>query len=115
MKLLNRRIDNEGLMKNCSICHKISATGEDHIDCMQKRKVELGDEYFKQSAKNILSHIYRNFDERQGYWYPFDSGSIRSDLRARLIRPVLRWTTDRLQLKGRIVARMADHILPLVV
>lgn len=75
----------------------------------------IGDEYFKQSAEKILSHIYRNFDKRQGYWYPFDSGSIRSDLQARLIRPILRWTTDKLQLKGRIVARMADNILPLVV
>ena len=60
MKLLSRETDNEGLMKNCSICHKRSATGEDHIDCIQKRKVELDDEYFKQKipekldmAKNI--------------------------------------------------------------
>jgi len=35
-------------MKSCSICHKISATGEDHLDCIQKRKVELGDDDFKQ-------------------------------------------------------------------
>ncbi|NOZ06939.1 MAG: hypothetical protein GXP41_11425 [Chloroflexi bacterium] len=75
----------------------------------------MGDEYFKQSAERILSHIYRNFDENQGYWYPFDSQSIRSDLPARLIRPALRWTTNHFQLKGRIVARMADHILPIVV
>jgi len=35
-------------MKICSICHKISATGEDHLDCIQKRKVELGIDDFKQ-------------------------------------------------------------------
>ncbi len=62
MKLLNRRIDNEGLMKNCSICHKISATDEDHIDCMQKRKVELGDEYFKQKIPEKLD-MAKNMEE----------------------------------------------------
>jgi len=62
VKLLNRGIDNEGLMKNCSICHKISATGEDHIDCMQKRKVELEDEYFKQKIPEKLD-MAKNMEE----------------------------------------------------
>jgi len=30
-------------MKICSICHKISATGDDHLDCVEKRRVELED------------------------------------------------------------------------
>ncbi len=75
----------------------------------------LGNDYFKQSAETILGHIYRNFDKVEGYWVPFDSQSIRTDLLVRLIRPVIRWTTDKLQLRGRSVARMADHILPIVV
>jgi len=74
-----------------------------------------GDEYFKLSAESILSHIYSNFNEKEGFWYPFDIRMVRSDLTARLIRPFLRWTTDKLQLKGRIVARMADKFLPLAV
>jgi len=41
-------------MKICSICHKISATGEDHLDCIQKRKVELGDDDFKQKLTEKL-------------------------------------------------------------
>ncbi len=41
-------------MKICSICHKISATGEDHLDCIQKRKVELGDDDFKQKLSEKL-------------------------------------------------------------
>ena len=41
-------------MKSCSICHKISATGEDHLDCIQKRKVELGDDDFKQKLSEKL-------------------------------------------------------------
>ena len=34
-------------MKICSICHKISGSGQDHLDCIQKRRVELEDEDFK--------------------------------------------------------------------
>ena len=41
-------------MKICSICHKISATNEDHLDCIQKRKVELGDDDFKQKLSEKL-------------------------------------------------------------
>jgi len=74
-----------------------------------------GDDYFKKSAETILGHIYRNFDDKEGYWVPFDSQHIRSDWPVRLIRPTLRWTTDKLQPKGRIAARIADHILPIVV
>jgi len=75
----------------------------------------IGDEYFRQAAEKILAHIYRNFDNEEGYWHPFDSESVRLDLLARVVRPILRWTTDTFQLKGRIVARIADHILPIVV
>ncbi len=34
-------------MKICSICNKISGTGQDHLDCLQKRRIELEDENFK--------------------------------------------------------------------
>jgi hypothetical protein len=75
----------------------------------------VGNEYFKQSAETILGHIYRNFDKEEGYWVPYDSQRIRSGVPVRLIRPGIRWTTNTLRLKGRIVARMADHMLPIVV
>ena len=48
------------MLKICSICHKISASNEDHLDCQQKRRVELEDENLKLNlperfgtAKNI--------------------------------------------------------------
>ena len=41
-------------MKICSICNKISATNEDHLDCVQKRKVELEDDDFKQKLPEKL-------------------------------------------------------------
>ena len=30
-------------MKICSICKKISGTDNDHLDCLEKRRVELED------------------------------------------------------------------------
>ena len=31
-------------MKICSICHRLSGTGQDHLDCVQKRRIELEDD-----------------------------------------------------------------------
>ena len=53
MKLLNRRI-NINQMKICSICNKISATDDDHLDCQQKRRIELEDEDLKQKMPEKL-------------------------------------------------------------
>ena len=67
-------------MKICSICHKISGSGEDHLDCIQKRRVELEDEEFKDTlteklnlqkdtqdlgveVKAILEHLSREKEE----------------------------------------------------
>jgi hypothetical protein len=36
-------------LKICSICHKISATDDDHTDCKEKLRVELEAEDFKKS------------------------------------------------------------------
>ncbi len=34
-------------MKICNICNRVSATDEDHTDCIQMRRVELEDDDFK--------------------------------------------------------------------
>ena len=66
-------------MKICSICQKISGSGEDHLDCKQKRSVELEDVDFKSQiaeqlelsknsqdlgveVKAILEHLSRKKD-----------------------------------------------------
>ena len=41
-------------MKICSVCHKISGSGQDHLDCIQKRRVELEDEDFKNKITEKL-------------------------------------------------------------
>jgi hypothetical protein len=41
-------------MKICNICNRISATDEDHLDCIQKIRIEFEDEGFKQSIPEKL-------------------------------------------------------------
>jgi len=49
-------------MKICSICHKISATDDDHLDCQQKLKIELEDKNFKQNIPEKLD-LSKNVDD----------------------------------------------------
>ncbi len=42
-------------MKICNICHKISATDQDHLDCVQKRSIEMEDEDFKNNITEKLN------------------------------------------------------------
>lgn len=41
-------------MKICSVCHKISGTNEDHLDCQEKRRIELDDQDLKQKLPEKL-------------------------------------------------------------
>ena len=43
------------IMKICNICHKISATDQDHLDCVQKRSIEMRDEDFKNNITEKLN------------------------------------------------------------
>ena len=68
-------------MKTCSICHKISGTGQDHLDCIQKRSIEAQAENSKNAipekltisgstqelgveVKAILEHLSKNKEEK---------------------------------------------------
>jgi hypothetical protein len=41
-------------MKTCSICNKISGTDEDHLDCKEKRRIELEAEDVKEKLPEKL-------------------------------------------------------------
>ncbi len=41
-------------MKICSICNKISGTNDDHLDCKQKRRIELEAEDLKEKLPEQL-------------------------------------------------------------
>ncbi len=43
------------IMKICNICHKISATDQDHLDCVQKRSIEMEAEDFKNNIPEKLN------------------------------------------------------------
>ena len=49
-------------MKLCNICHKISATDKDYIDCVQRRSIELEDENFKNEITEKLNLSKNNQD-----------------------------------------------------
>jgi hypothetical protein len=70
VKLLNGLIDVYPL-KICAICHKISATDDDHIDCKEKLRIELEAEDFKKSIPEKLDMTKNASD-------------VQSDLRALL-------------------------------
>ena len=66
-------------MKICNICHKISGSGQNDLDCIQKQRVELENEDFKMKipenlemaktsalgieVKAILEHLSREKEE----------------------------------------------------
>jgi len=41
-------------LKICSICNKISGTEDDHLDCQQKRRIELEAEDLKEKIPEQL-------------------------------------------------------------
>ena len=40
-------------MKICNICHRISAIDQDHLDCIQKIRIEFEDEGFKRIPEKL--------------------------------------------------------------
>ncbi len=70
---------------------------------------------FREVGETILAHISRNFNDDEGFWLPFDKNSLRYDLLARLARPPLRFATSHFPMRGRLMAKLASHLAPLVV
>ncbi|MEJ2379265.1 MAG: hypothetical protein P8Y71_29040, partial [Pseudolabrys sp.] len=74
-----------------------------------------GEARFKEAGERILAHIERNFDETEGIWRPFDTAKLRNDPLARTLRPLLRGAMIYLPLRGRLVARISEHMAPFAV
>lgn len=72
-----------------------------------------GEQRFRDAGETIVSHIERSFDEAEGMWRPFDSAKLRGDVMTRLLRPALRFSMMHVPLRGKLVARFADHLAPL--
>lgn len=74
-----------------------------------------GQPRFKQAGERILAHIERNFDDAEGFWRPFDTAKLRNDALTRVLRPMLRGAMTHLPLRGRLVARISEHMAPFAV
>ncbi len=44
-------------MKICSICNKISGTDDDHLDCQEKRRIELEAKDLKEKLPEQLNMV----------------------------------------------------------
>lgn len=76
-----------------------------------------GEMRFRRASEAIAAHIMSNFDENEGFWYPFDRnrrGTHGELMILSAVRPVLRAATRAVPLRGRLAARLADHMLPIV-
>ncbi len=74
-----------------------------------------GEPRFRAAGERILAHIERNFDAAEGIWRPFDTAKLRNDLLARSLRPLLRGSMTYLPLRGRLIARISEHMAPFAV
>lgn len=74
-----------------------------------------GEARWKESAECILTHIERNFDESEGAWRPFDIARMRRDFLAQLLRPAMRFTMQHVPLRGRMLAKLSEYLVPFVV
>lgn len=74
-----------------------------------------GEARYKTAAERILAHIERNFDDTEGAWRPFDSARLRRDPLARLARPPLRFLMQHFSVRGRLLARLSEHLIPFAV
>jgi len=57
------------LLKICSICKKISGTDDDHLDCQQKRRIEL-------EAKDLKEKLPEQLDMAK------NANDLNSDIKA---------------------------------
>jgi len=57
------------LLKICSICNKISGTDEDHLDCQEKRRIEL-------EAKDLKEKLPEQLDMAK------NANDLSSDIKA---------------------------------
>ena len=49
-------------MKICSVCNKISGTDDDHLDCQEKRRIELEAKDLKEKLPEQLN-MAKNSDD----------------------------------------------------
>lgn len=77
---------------------------------------QTGLQRHRAGGEHILRAIEANFDEGEGFWNTAVEPGLSPLLAAAkpILNPILRAGTMRLGLKGKTVARISEHLLPLV-
>ncbi len=73
-----------------------------------------GDPAFKRAAEQILKHITANFDDIEGFWYPYDKNQ-KVPLLAPILKPILRFSIANFKLKGKHISKISSYLLPFVI
>jgi hypothetical protein len=70
-----------------------------------------------EGGKAILAQIMSQFDEEQGYWNTVGDIHIPTWMKVShgLLSPILRSSMSRLGLKGKTIAKISEHVLPLAI
>lgn len=77
---------------------------------------QTGLERHRKGGEQILRVIEENFDEREGFWNTAVEPEVLPLLKAvkPILNPILRAGTYHLDLKGKTIAKISEHLLPLV-
>lgn len=77
---------------------------------------QTGEERFREAGMRMVAAITASFDEREGYWNTAAVTEPTAFMRVLTVclRPVLRAAVAHLRLQGRTIAKISEHMLPLV-
>jgi len=108
-RMIKGTIDKEGNL----LLPNIIEIGEYAHFCLLAWK-STGEKKFKQAAEAILEHIYNNFNEKEGFWNPYDKNK-KNSFYGFLVKPILRWSIKTFSLKGKFIAKLSGKLLPFIV
>lgn len=77
---------------------------------------QTGEVRFREAGLQIVAAITANFDEREGHWNTAVQRELTGAMQALkpILNPILRASMAHLHLRGKTVAKMAEHLLPVV-
>ena len=77
---------------------------------------QTGEERFREAGLAIVAAINANFDQDEGHWNTAAAAELSGLMKALkpCLNPIMRASMAHLHLKGKTVAKISEHVLPLV-
>jgi len=77
---------------------------------------QTGEPRFRDAGMKIVDAITANFDEQEGHWNTAVEVELKGVMRLLkpCLNPILRASMAHLHLKGKTIAKMSEHLLPVV-